>query len=237
MVGRMADKNGHIFSEGGEIIGKAELVPESERAGQKDGPFAGFDKPTVTKDGKVADSHGAIIGRILEGDAKKLYGKSVDVDGDILDSNGNSVGKAERWEEEEKVKSKHPAAGRKVNKKGEVIDENGDLIAKLTDGDLQKCAGNEIEYVFFPHYIHYNTDCCEAPMAMSLTGRATLLAMSLSSKISQILSPNLSRNLKSLRKPKRRSKSESSSNKIRNLLVRWQDVLSNHLTRSSPSSR
>lgn len=63
----------------------------------------------------------------------------------VLDKNGNTLGKAERWEEEEKVKPKHPAAGRKVNKKGEVVDENGDTIAKLTDGTLQKCAGNEID--------------------------------------------------------------------------------------------
>lgn len=63
----------------------------------------------------------------------------------VLDKNGNTLGKAERWEEEEKPKSKHPAAGRKVNKKGEVVDENGDLIAKLTDGSLQKCAGHEID--------------------------------------------------------------------------------------------
>lgn len=115
LVGRMADKNGNIFDEGGNVIGTAELVPEAEREGQKEGPFAGFENPTVTKDGKVADSKGAIIGRIVEGsDAKKLYGKLVDPDGDILDTNGNSIGKAERWEEEEKVKAKHPAAGRKV---------------------------------------------------------------------------------------------------------------------------
>jgi len=63
----------------------------------------------------------------------------------VLDKNGNTLGKAERWEEEEKVKSKHAAAGRKVNKKGEVVDENGDIIAKLTDGTLEKCAGNEID--------------------------------------------------------------------------------------------
>ena len=63
----------------------------------------------------------------------------------VLDKNGNTLGKAERWEEEEKVKSKHPAAGRKVNKKGEVVDENGDIIAKLTDGELLKCAGKDID--------------------------------------------------------------------------------------------
>ncbi|KAH8586759.1 hypothetical protein B0O99DRAFT_643579 [Bisporella sp. PMI_857] len=145
LIGRMADKEGQIWDDGGRVVGKAELVPESERRGQKEGPFTGFDSPRVTKDGKVADSHGAIIGRVISGDIKQLYSKAVDDDGDILDKNGNPLGKAERWEEEEKAKAKHPASGRKVNRKGEVVDENGDTIAKLTDGNLQKCAGCEID--------------------------------------------------------------------------------------------
>lgn len=49
----MCDKHGNVWSEGGNIIGRAELVPESERAGEKEGPFAGFSSPTVTKDGKI----------------------------------------------------------------------------------------------------------------------------------------------------------------------------------------
>ena len=134
----MCDKNGNVLSEGGDIIGRAELVPESEREGVKTGPFADFDNPTVLKDGKVADSRGTIIGRLIQGDGKILFGKPVDDDGDVLDKNGNILGKAERWAEEEKEIAKHPAFGRKVNKKGEVVDENGDTIAKLTDGDILK---------------------------------------------------------------------------------------------------
>lgn len=145
LAGRMADKNGHVFDEGGNIVGRAELVPESERSGQKEGPFAGFASPTVTKDGKVADVKGSIIGRIIEGDAKKLYGKEVDPDGDVLDKNGNTLGKAERWEEEEKPEATSPVKGRKVNREGNVVDENGDLIAKLTEGEVTKCAGKEID--------------------------------------------------------------------------------------------
>lgn len=141
----MCDKNGNVMNEMGQVVGKAELVPESEREGEKTGPFADFDNPTVAKDGKVVDAKGTIIGRVIDGDAKKLFGKPVDPDGDILDKNGNTLGKAERWEEEEKETSKHPAAGRKVNRKGEVVDANGDVIAKLTEGDITKCAGREID--------------------------------------------------------------------------------------------
>ncbi|TAQ83845.1 hypothetical protein B7494_g7833 [Chlorociboria aeruginascens] len=145
LAGKMCDKNGNVWNDGGDIVGKAELVPESEREGLKDGPFAGFDSAKVTKGGKVADSQGNIIGRLIEGDAAKLVGKAVDADGDVLDSNGNSVGKAERWEEEVKEKSKNPVAGRKVNREGNVVDENGDIVGKLTEGEVSKCAGQEID--------------------------------------------------------------------------------------------
>jgi hypothetical protein len=73
-------QDGNVWNEGGTIVGRAEIVPESEREGQKEGPFAGFEGAKVTKDGKVADSQGVIIGRLIEGDAKKLYGKEVDAD-------------------------------------------------------------------------------------------------------------------------------------------------------------
>jgi hypothetical protein len=145
LYGRMCDKNGNVMNEMGDIAGKAELVPESEREGEKTGPFSDFDNPTVTKDGKVTDSKGTVIGRLVEGDAKKLFGKQVDADGDVLDKNGNTLGKAERWEEEEKEVSKHPAAGLKVNREGNVVDKNGDVIAKLTEGEVTKCAGKEID--------------------------------------------------------------------------------------------
>jgi hypothetical protein len=141
----MCDKNGNVMNEMGDIIGKAELVPEAEREGEKTGPFVDFDNPTVTKDGKVVDAKGTVIGRLVGGDAKILFGKLVDSDGDILDKNGNTVGKAERWEEEEKEIPKHPAFGRKVNKKGDVVDESGNVIAKLTSGDILSCAGKEID--------------------------------------------------------------------------------------------
>jgi len=145
LAGKMCDKNGNVRNEMGDIIGEAELVPEAEREGEKTGPFADFDNPTVTKDGKVVDAKGNVIGRLVGGEGKMLFGKAVDSDGDILDKNGNTLGRAERWEEEEKEISKHPAFGRKVNKKGDVVDENGDVIAKLVDGDIQKCAGKEID--------------------------------------------------------------------------------------------
>ncbi|KAF6816390.1 lea domain protein [Colletotrichum sojae] len=148
LVGRMCDKDGNVRSESGDIIGKAELVPEGEREGFKEGPFAELPGCTVNKEGHVVTPGGDIVGRLIQGDPKVLFGRVVDEDGDILDRNGNTLGKAERWEPEpepEVEKKKGPMAGRKVNRKGEVVDEDGDIIGKLTTGDLSICAGKEID--------------------------------------------------------------------------------------------
>jgi hypothetical protein len=146
LAGKMCDKNGFVRNEGGDIVGKAELIPESEREGMKEGPFADFPGCSLRKDGKVVDAQGVIVGKLTEGDPKKLYGKTVDEDGDIIDRNGNVLGKAERWEEEEEVKKDtNPMAGRKVNKEGNVTDENGDIIGKLTEGEISKCAGKTVD--------------------------------------------------------------------------------------------
>ncbi|KAL5611076.1 hypothetical protein FOBRF1_007193 [Fusarium oxysporum] len=145
LVGRMSDREGNIRSESGDIIGKAELVSEGERGGKKDGPFAGLKNCTVSKDGKVVNQAGETVGRLVIGDAKALVGRAVDDDGEIVDSNGNIIGKAERWEDPEKEQKHNPLAGRKVNREGNVVDADGNIIGKLTSGELLDCAGKEID--------------------------------------------------------------------------------------------
>jgi len=145
LSGRMCDKDGNVRSESGDVIGRAELVPEGEREGLKEGPFAELPGCTVNKEGKVVTPGGDVVGRLVKGDPKTLFGRAVDEDGDILDKNGNSLGKAERWEEPEVEKDKNPMCGRKVNREGNVIDTDGNLIGKLTSGELSVCSGKEID--------------------------------------------------------------------------------------------
>jgi hypothetical protein len=145
MVGRMCDKQGNILSESGDVLGRAELVPEGEREGLKEGPFAELQGCTVAKDGTIVTPAGDIVGRLTSGDGKVLFGRAVDEDGDILDKNGNTVGKAERWEPEKVERKKNPMAGRRVNREGNVLDEDGNLIGKLTSGQLSICSGKDID--------------------------------------------------------------------------------------------
>ncbi|KAF2808654.1 uncharacterized protein BDZ99DRAFT_419907 [Mytilinidion resinicola] len=143
MVGKKVDGKGQIWDNEGNVIGRAELVKGAQSG--PEGPFAGFDGNTVAKDGTVQTPDGTIIGRVIEGDVKRLVGHTVDEDGDINDKNGNVIGKAERWEPEEKERKINPMAGLHVNKEGEVRDQNGDIIGRLTAGDLGHCAGLEID--------------------------------------------------------------------------------------------
>ena len=145
IINRMCDKEGNIRSEAGDIIGRAELVPEGEREGSKEGPFAELSGLTVRKDGMVVTPSDEVVGRLIEGDGKKLLGRAVDEDGDVLDKNGNRLGKAERYEVPEEEEKKNPWEGRKVNKEGNVNDESGNLIGRLMSGDVLTCAGKDID--------------------------------------------------------------------------------------------
>jgi len=143
LAGRKVDGKGQIWGDDGKIIGRAELIPGAEQD-KAEGPFYGFDNAQVGKDGVVVDGD-RIIGRLIEGDAKGLLGRKVDEDGDVLDKNGNTIGKAERWEPEEKKRDVNPMSGRKVNREGEVRDADGNLIGKLTSGNLATLIGKSID--------------------------------------------------------------------------------------------
>ncbi|KAJ5114507.1 hypothetical protein NUU61_000266 [Penicillium alfredii] len=143
LAGRKVDGKGQIWGDNGQVVGRAKLIPGAEQE-KAEGPFYGFDNAEVGKDGVVTDA-GSIIGRLVEGDAKRLLGRKVDEDGDVLDKNGNTVGKVERWEPEEKKREVNPMAGRKVTKEGEVRDADGNLIGKLTSGNLATLVGKSID--------------------------------------------------------------------------------------------
>ncbi|GAD94155.1 LEA domain protein [Paecilomyces variotii No. 5] len=144
LAGKKVDGQGQIWSDDGKVIGKVELIPGDEQE-RPEGPFYGFEGLVVGKDGVVTDASGKIVGRVTQGDGKKLEGRKVDEDGDILDKSGNSIGKAERWEPEEKKRNVNPMSGRKVNKEGDVHDADGNLIGKLTEGNLKNLIGKEID--------------------------------------------------------------------------------------------
>ena len=148
LIGCKVDGEGQIWSANGKVIGHADTVEGGPGKGS-DGPFSNFDQTIVAKDDEhgivVKDAAGQIVGKVIEGDEQALVGRHVDDDGDIIDKNGNVIGKAIRWEPEVKERTKNPMSGCRVNKEGEVRDQNGEVIGMLTDGNILQCAGKEVD--------------------------------------------------------------------------------------------
>ncbi|KAJ5274128.1 hypothetical protein N7478_009253 [Penicillium angulare] len=142
LTGCKVDGQGQIWGDNGKVVGRAGLIPDAEQE-EKEGQFYSFNNAEVGKDGVVVDT-GRVIGRLIEGDAKYLYGRKVDEDGDVVDKNGNTIGKAERWEPEDKQRDVNPMSGRKITKEGEVRDADGNLIGKLTSGNLATLVGKTV---------------------------------------------------------------------------------------------
>lgn len=119
LIGKRCDAEGKIWSETGKVIGTAELLSADDRQEGGDSPFEDFPGAICDKNGNIL-FEGQVVGKLVSGDAKKLVGKKIDADGEIVDKIGNVLGVAERWIEEdapepEKVDNS-ALAGKRVNK-------------------------------------------------------------------------------------------------------------------------
>ncbi|KAJ6035327.1 hypothetical protein N7460_009502 [Penicillium canescens] len=132
------DDRGQFWDNRGNILGLAQTIPIEE---EDQRPFAGFEDLVVVTDGWVEDATGARVGQVVDGEIKKLLGRAVDEDGDILDKRGNLIGHAEPWEEPEPEPEEvdfSSLEGLSPNKLGFVIGPDGVLIGRVTEGDLKK---------------------------------------------------------------------------------------------------
>ncbi|KAJ6039583.1 hypothetical protein N7444_008488 [Penicillium canescens] len=140
------DDRGQFWDNRGNILGVAQTIPIEE---EDQRPFAGFEDLVVVKDGWVEDTNGARVGQVVDGEIKKLVGRAVDDDGDILDKRGNLIGHAEPWEEPEPEPEEVDFSfleGLSPNKLGLVIGPDGALVGRVTEGDLKKVAGRTIDH-------------------------------------------------------------------------------------------
>ena len=146
LAGKKCDAEGQIWNDSGKVIGRCELIPENERVERPEGPFAGLEGCVVVKDGMVEDEDGNTVGVVVEGDPKKLIGRAVDEDGDIIDKYGNVKGHAEPYEEPEpEVIDLSSLEGKVVNKSGKVVDEHGIIFGQIKEGDPAELAGKKVD--------------------------------------------------------------------------------------------
>jgi hypothetical protein len=149
--GCQLDAQGQFWDNQGHVIGKAKVIPVEE---EEQGPFADSGDIYVAEDGLVKDEGGRTVGKVVEGDAKKLIGRAVDDDGDILDKRGNVIGKAEPYEEpepeeepeeEEEGEDFSALEGLTVNKLGNILDNNGVIVGRIAEGNPKKMAGKKVD--------------------------------------------------------------------------------------------
>ena len=146
LAGKKCDEEGQLWNDSGKVIGRCELIPDNEREAKPEGPFAGLEGCVVVKDGFVEDEDGNRVGVVVEGDAKRLVGRAVDEDGDIIDRFGNVKGHAEPYEEpEEEVADLSSLEGKIVNKAGNVVDEHGTIFGRIAEGDPAELAGKKVD--------------------------------------------------------------------------------------------
>ncbi|KAE8422324.1 hypothetical protein BDV36DRAFT_280048 [Aspergillus pseudocaelatus] len=144
--GFQLDDQGQFWNNRGKVIGKAKPIPVEEIP---PGPFADFDDLFVVEDGWVQDANGKRVGKIVDGDPKKLVGRAVDDDGDVVDKRGNLLGRAEPWEEPEEPPPEKVdlsmLEGYKINKYGNIMGSSGVPIARVVEGNLKTVAGRSVD--------------------------------------------------------------------------------------------
>ena len=75
LAGKKCDAEGKIWNDAGKVIGQAEPLPETIE-GDLTAPFEDFPDAVVNAKGEVIFAD-RVVGKVIEGDAKKLDGKKV----------------------------------------------------------------------------------------------------------------------------------------------------------------
>ena len=146
LAGKKCDEEGQLWNDSGKVIGRCELIPDNEREAKPEGPFAGLEGCVVVQDAFVEDEDGNRVGIVVEGDAKRLIGRAVDEDGDIIDKYGNVKGHAEPYEEPEvEAVDLSSLEGKIVNKAGNVVDEHGTIFGRIAEGNPEELAGKKVD--------------------------------------------------------------------------------------------
>lgn len=104
-TGRKIGAQDQILSEDEKIIDRAETTKEARTDPETQRQFFGFHNLRVAHDDLVVDGDDQVVGRLVSGVPKMLLGRVVDEDGHVVDEYdklGDIVGRAERWQPEEK---------------------------------------------------------------------------------------------------------------------------------------
>ncbi|KAL4876114.1 hypothetical protein BJY04DRAFT_210784 [Aspergillus karnatakaensis] len=128
LLGHTVDDDGDILDKRGNVIGLDLSILEGK---------------AVNKLGDIIDQNGVMLGRITDGNPKKLAGRKVDGKGQIWGDSGKVVGLAELIPEDEREKPEGPFYGLEglTVKEGKVVDATGEVCGQLVQGDPRRLQG------------------------------------------------------------------------------------------------
>ncbi|KAJ5118903.1 hypothetical protein N7448_010610 [Penicillium atrosanguineum] len=162
LAGQTVGEDGNILDEDGDLIGRVELVnedlaektealPDQDSLGLK-----GLANLPLAEDGSVKDSSGRVLGKLVEGNPEELVGWTVDENGEILDDDGDLVGRVELLSSgdageqldqvEDLVGESLPNLSilkdKTINEEGKILDEDGGVLGQIKeDLDPEALAG------------------------------------------------------------------------------------------------
>lgn len=156
LAGFKVDPEGNVVNNDGHIVGKAEMIKqeeEKEEPKEEEKPketTVDENSPEVRRSGKVLDMDDNVIGQVEKRLAAKFAGFKVDDDGNIVNHDGEIVGKAEIFPKEDKDKPFNPYAmidenSPEVKKSGKVVDMDDNVVGYVDKRIASKLAGCKVD--------------------------------------------------------------------------------------------
>lgn len=158
LAGQTVGEDGEIFDEDGDLIGRVELLSGdlADKSEALPGPDTLHLKDIANlplgEDGTIKDQSGRVLGKLVEGEVEELVGWTVDENGEILDEDGDLVGRVELLpaaEVGEKLDQLGDSRldpsilkGKSINAEGKILDEDGEMLGRIKgDQDPEALAG------------------------------------------------------------------------------------------------
>ena len=162
LIGKTIGDDGEILDEDGDVIGRARVLPEkakevADQTAEDLLEIVVLDGLEVGEDGNILGSDGTPQGKIVEGDPKDLIGLKLNDKGEIVDEDGDVIGRAEVVPGEAFKKLEDVAddlangvpdidalQGQTVGEDGQIAGNDGAPLGKSVEGDLEDVVGQQV---------------------------------------------------------------------------------------------
>ncbi|KAI8064129.1 hypothetical protein BDF21DRAFT_428281 [Thamnidium elegans] len=154
-AGCKVDPEGNVIDKDGHVVARGEMIQEEEKPFNPN-QMVNEDSPEVRKSGKVFDMDDNLVGHVDKNVASKYAGCKVDSEGNIINKDGGTVGKAEmikpepESESEDEDKPYNPNLmvdenSPEVRRSGKVVDEDDEIVGTVDKGSANQWAGFKVD--------------------------------------------------------------------------------------------